>query len=64
MGKYWKTHEFDPVFGKYYDANREEQYQADLKEQQKVHGRDYEKHLPPSYVMREPFIPDPTKQLP
>lgn len=41
MGKYWKTHEFDPVFGKYYDPNKEEKFQKDLKEQQKTHGHDH-----------------------
>ena len=61
MEKYWKTHDFDPVFGKFYDAQKEEQYQISRKEDEKKHGKDHEKHLPPSYVYREPFIPDPTK---
>lgn len=64
MGKYWKTHDYDPVFGKFYDAEKERKYQQERAEQEKVHGKDYDKKLPPSYVMREPFIPDPTKALP
>lgn len=64
MSKYWKTHQYDPVFGKFYDPSKEEQYQVELRERQKEHGADHEKHLPPSYVMREPFIPDPSKKLP
>ena len=25
--KYWKTHSYDPVYGHFYDAQQEEQYQ-------------------------------------
>ena len=59
-----KTHAYDPVFGQFYDAEKEQVYQEELKTRQKTHGQDFDKHLPPSYIMREPFIPDPTKPLP
>ena len=62
--KYWKTHDYDPVFGKYYDEHKEEEYQKERKLHEQVHGLDAEKHLPPSYVYREPFIADYTKPLP
>lgn len=31
FGKYWKTHDYDPVFGKFYDEQREIKYQEELK---------------------------------
>jgi hypothetical protein len=30
MQKYWKTHKYDPVYGKFYDASKEENYQKEL----------------------------------
>ena len=62
--KYWKTHNFDPVFGKFYDQRKEEEYQKEREEKEKEHGRDAEEKLPPSYVYREPFIADYSKPLP
>ena len=33
--KYWKTHNYDPVYGKFYDAKKEEQYQKHRAEAEK-----------------------------
>ena len=27
MKKYWKTHDYDPVFAKYFDQNKEKEFQ-------------------------------------
>lgn len=62
--KYWKTHNFDPVYGKFYDSAKEEDFQRVRREKEKEHGKDADKNLPPSYVYREPFIADYTKPLP
>lgn len=35
MKKYWRTHNYDPVYGKFYDFDQEEHYQQMLKEQEK-----------------------------
>lgn len=35
MNKYWRTHNYDPVYGKFYDIDQEEHYQQILKEQEK-----------------------------
>lgn len=61
MSKYWKSHDYDPVFGKFYDESKEKDYQEKRKYEEKEHGKDCDKKLPPSYVYREPYIPDPTK---
>lgn len=62
--KYWKTHTYDPVYGKLYDEKREEQFQKERQAQELEHGKDANKTLPPSYQYREPFIIDYTKPLP
>lgn len=62
--KYWRTHDYNPVIGTYYDMNKEEHYQEELEKQMREHGKDAERKLPPSYVHRERFIADPTKEVP
>lgn len=62
--KYSKTHNFDPVYGKFYDPKREENYQKERAAKEKEHGKDVDQKLPPSYVYREPLILDYTKPLP
>lgn len=64
LDKYWRTHDYDPVFGKFYDHNKEQDYQEELIRKGKEHGRDFEKKFPPSYVHRETYIADFTKPLP
>lgn len=64
MNKYWKTHNYDPVYGKFYSEEQEQQYQEQLHKQQEEHGKDNYKKYPPSYIHREPFISDFTKPLP
>lgn len=59
--KYWKTHDYNPVIGTYYDMNKEQEYQDELERQIKEHGKDAQKKLPPSYIYRERYIADPTK---
>jgi len=61
--KYWKTHGYNPVYGKFYDAQKEEEFQQQQAMREKEHGKDAEKALPPSYVYREPFIADHTKPI-
>lgn len=62
--KYWKTHNYDPIFGKFYDHNKEEEFQHSRIMEQKEHGKDANDVLPPSYVHREPLIIDYSKPLP
>ena len=64
MKKYWKTHDYDPVFVKYFDKNKEKEFQELRKIQESKHGKDFEKKLPPSYVYREGYMPDPSKPVP
>ena len=61
--KYWKTHSYDPVYGKFYNEQKEEQFQRERAIQDKEHGKDADKILPPSYIYREPFIADYTKPI-
>lgn len=51
--KYWKTHDYDPVFGHFYDIEKEQKYQEQRKMKQKQHGKDFESKLPPSYHIPE-----------
>jgi hypothetical protein len=61
--KYWKTHNYDPVYGHFYDQQQEQHYQQERTLREKEHGKDADKTLPPSYVYREPFIADYTKPI-
>lgn len=62
--KYAKTHNFDPVYGKFYDPSKEENYQKERAVKEKEHGKDAEEKLPPSYVYRQPLIIDYSKPVP
>lgn len=52
MNRYSKTHNYDPVFGRFYNALKEQQYMQELKEKEKEHGKDIDKKYPPSYIQR------------
>ena len=44
--KYLKTHNYNPVIGQYYDPKKEENYQKERVEKEKIHGKDYVKFQP------------------
>lgn len=43
---FWKTHDYDHVTGKYYDAKKEGEFIVKRAEEAKVHGKDEVKKLP------------------
>jgi hypothetical protein len=47
LQKYWQTHDFDIVKGRYCSPEKEERYQDQMKIMQEVHGRSLERTLPP-----------------
>jgi hypothetical protein len=51
--RYWKTHDYDAVFGQYYDKEKEEQFQEERRVREMEHGKDYNERLPPSYHIPE-----------
>ena len=38
--KYWKTHNYDPVYGKFYDPKKEEAFMEKRIKEENEHGRD------------------------
>ena len=43
---FWKTHDYDHVTGKYYDAKKEGEFVNTREEYAKTHGKDQVKKLP------------------
>lgn len=43
---FWKTHDYDHVTGKYYDAKKEVEFVLERDKMAQVHGRDQVKKLP------------------
>lgn len=59
-----QTHDFNCLVGKYYDDNKERDYQEHLEKDKVEHiKRAYDK-IPPSMKYRESIIVDPTKEIP
>lgn len=48
LKKYWETHDFDIIKGRYFSPEKERQYQEQLEVLKKVHGKAQEARLPPS----------------
>ena len=44
--KYWRTHNFNPLTGKYFDDEKEKTYQLAMKEKEKIHGAKQTLKLP------------------
>ena len=44
--EFWKTRDFDPIRGQYFDGDKETTFVADRSEKAKVHGKDQVKKLP------------------
>lgn len=44
--RYWKTHDFDPVKGEFYDQKKEDIFQEDRGTEALIHGQDEVKKLP------------------
>ena len=43
---FWKTRDYDPIRGQFYDGDKEKSFCADRAEKAKVHGKDQVKKLP------------------
>lgn len=43
---FWKTHDYNHLEGKYYDAKKEDEFMTTLQEKAKTHGKDQVKKLP------------------
>jgi hypothetical protein len=44
--RYWKTHDFDHIQGKYCDDDKETTFRKERESEAKIHGKDYCKKLP------------------
>jgi len=55
IDKYWRTHSFDPIRGKYIDSDQEHEYLDRRKESEKSHGKDQFLRLPPRYKQNKLF---------
>ena len=44
--RFWNTHEYDHVVGKFYDAAKEKKFVDERDAEAKIHGKDYCKKLP------------------
>ena len=44
--RFWKTHEFDIINGKYYENDKEEKFVQKRDDEAKIHGQDQVKKLP------------------
>jgi hypothetical protein len=62
--KFWKTHDFNPLVCSYYDQGKEGNFQENLTEQQKNHGKNFNDRLPPTLKVRETIVFDPNKDAP
>ena len=44
--RYWKTHDYDLIQGKYCDTHKESDFVGEREAESKIHGKDYCKKLP------------------
>ena len=51
--RYWQTHNYDPVVGRYYDGEKEGEYARQVKALEEVHGSCQQARLPPSIQYSE-----------
>lgn len=51
--RYWQTHNYDPVVGRYYDSSKEGEYKRQVKALDEVHGSCQQARLPPSIQFSE-----------
>lgn len=62
-----KTRSFNPVFSRYYDSSKQEEYDKELEKSGMMHGSHFDDRLPPTYKNREPLTLDrekpPTQSL-
>jgi hypothetical protein len=64
VDKYWRTHDFNPLIGRFYDPDKEEQFLEAREQQAQAHGSTWANRLPQSYRMREQVVIDPSKDIP
>ena len=53
LQKYWDTHDFDPIKGQYYSAEKEERYKQQKQILSEVYGKSKELSIPPSIQYAE-----------
>lgn len=59
-----KVRVYNTVFNQFYDPQKENEYQDQLKVEGQNHGKDFNKRLPPSWKFRESVYLDQTKEVP
>ena len=62
--KYKATHDFNPLIGTYYDAEKEKEFIEERREKETQHGKEYLERLPPTLRVRETIVFDPNKPIP
>lgn len=62
--KYKKTHDFNYIACSFYDKDKEDRAQEEIKLKQKEHGKEYLNRLPPTLRVRETVVFDASKDVP
>lgn len=62
--KYKATHDFNPVLGSYYDADKEKEFLEERQRKEGQHGKEYLQRLPPTLRVRETIVFDANKPIP